>query len=81
MLRLFYQERCPYCKQARQYIKQLEEEEGLTADIEMIEETEQPELAARYDYYYVPTFYLGDKKLHEGAVTKQDVRQILLQDK
>jgi thiol-disulfide isomerase/thioredoxin len=77
MLKLFYQEHCPYCIKARRYISELAAEEGLAPKIEMIEETEQPQIADQYDYYYVPTFYDDDNKLHEGPVTKDDVRQIL----
>ncbi len=42
----------------------------------MIEESQQAELANSYDYYYVPTFYLGDEKLHEGAMTEEDVQSV-----
>lgn len=76
MLKLFYQKRCPYCKQALQYLDELKSEYP-EVKLEMIEETEQPDLANQYDYYYVPTFYLDQVKLHEGPVTKEDVSQIL----
>ena len=42
----------------------------------MIEESEQSELADTYDYYYVPCFFEGTKKLHEGAITKEAIQKI-----
>ena len=42
----------------------------------MIEESEQSELADTYDYYYVPCFFEGTKKLHEGAITKETIQKI-----
>lgn len=46
-VKLFYQERCPFCKKALRYIEELKEEhpEFRPIEIEMIEETQQPELA------------------------------------
>lgn len=43
----------------------------------MINEKEYPEIADTYDYYYVPTFYLDGKKVHEGACSKQIVLDIM----
>ena len=37
-------------------------------EIDMIEESRQPEIAERYDYYRVPTIYAGDKKLYEAKL-------------
>ena len=34
----------------------------------MIEESEQPEVADAFDYYYVPTFYVDGVKVHEGGI-------------
>ena len=57
-VKLFYQERCPFCKKALRYIEELKEEypEFQPIEIEMIEETQHPDIADQYDYYYVPTF-------------------------
>ena len=43
----------------------------------MIEESEQPELADTFDYYYVPTFYDGGVKVHDGGVYPEEVEKIL----
>lgn len=79
MLTLFYLKNCPFCKRALQYIEELkaEHEELRSVEIEMIEESEQPEVADRYDYYYVPCFYLGEEKLHEGGIYKEEVEELL----
>ncbi len=76
---LFYLKNCPFCKRALQYIEELkaEHEELRAVEIELIEESEQPEVADRYDYYYVPTFYLGGEKLHEGGIYKEEVEELL----
>ena len=44
--------------------------------INRIDERKNPEIADRYDYYYVPTFYLGDEKLHEGDISKKELKDI-----
>ena len=43
----------------------------------MIDELAEPEVADRYDYYYVPTFYVGDKKVHEGGIMPDEVEAVL----
>lgn len=76
--KLFYLERCPYCIKAMNYMENLKKvnPEYRLIELEMIEESQQAELANSYDYYYVPTFYLGDEKLHEGAMTEEDVQSV-----
>lgn len=75
----FYLQSCPYCLAADQYLAELWQEDPSYQKIPIrkIEETEQPEIADRYDYYYVPCFWLDGVKLHEGACTKEDVRRVL----
>ena len=69
---------CPYCRQA------LKDLDALLADpryqnlrITKIDEGENPELADQYDYYYVPTFYLGAQKKLEGALTRAQIQALL----
>ncbi len=78
-LTLFYLKNCPFCKRALQYIDELKAEypELAAIQIEQIEESEQPEVADSRDYYYVPTFYLGEEKLHEGGIYKEEVEALL----
>ena len=68
-LTLFHLQNCPYCHNARRAIDELVKENpeyGAIA-IDWIEERQQPELAERYDYYYVPTIYDGERKLYEAS--------------
>lgn len=67
-LTLFYLEGCPYCDNARRALRELGEEKAAyaAAEVEWIEESRQPSLAASYDYYYVPTVFLGQEKLYEA---------------
>lgn len=78
-LMIFYQERCPFCKRAFGYIEELirENSEYSNIPIELVEETLQADFADTFDYYYVPTFYLNGKKMHEGGIYKEEVKKIL----
>jgi glutaredoxin len=78
-IKMFYQTRCPFCKRAQQYIDELKQEhpEYQSIEIEKIEENEQPEIADKYDYYYVPTFYIDGNKVHEGGIFKDEMDALL----
>ena len=75
----FYLKKCPFCKKAFRYIEELKREhpELQTVEIDTVEESEQPEIADRYDYYYVPTFYVDGKKVHEGGIFKEEMEAVL----
>ena len=78
-IQLFYLEYCPHCKRTRTDLDVLLKEDrfkGLV--IEMIEESEQKELADQYDYYYVPCFYVDGIKVKEGALSAKDVEEVLM---
>ena len=76
---LFTLSYCGFCQRAMQYVRECKTEfpEYKQLDIEIIDESEQKELARTYQYYYVPTFYIGLEKVHEGPVSRQQVDQIL----
>lgn len=78
-LQIFYQERCPFCKRAFQYIEELKREnpEYNNIEIKLVEETQEAAYADTFDYYYVPTFYIDGKKVHEGGIYKNEVKEIL----
>ena len=80
-VKLFYLRECPFCKKALRYIEQAKSKHSELADIEieMIEESEQADVANQYDYYYVPTFYIAGKKVHEGGVFPDEIEHILRQ--
>ena len=35
------------------------------------------DLADSYDYFYVPTYYVGGEKVHEGHAEREDVEKVL----
>ncbi|MCL2498186.1 MAG: hypothetical protein FWF06_06200 [Symbiobacteriaceae bacterium] len=45
--------------------------------ITTIDEQKEPQLADSYDYYYVPTYFVGGEKLHEGVATKEKLEAVL----
>lgn len=77
-MRVFILENCPHCKRAIDYINLLkaENEQYQNIDIEYIDEVKESELANSYDYYYVPSFFDGKRKLHEGTIKKEQVKKI-----
>ena len=78
-LTIYILEKCPYCIQAIKYLQQLGQEAPFQhITIEYIDEQKQPELANAQDYYYVPSFYVDNNKLYEGAITKDQMRAVLL---
>ena len=78
-VKLFYLRSCPFCKKALRYIDEARaaHPELAAVGIEMIEESEQPEVADAFDYYYVPTFYVDGVKVHEGGIYPEEVEKIL----
>ncbi len=42
----------------------------------VIDEQLHPEIADKYDYYYVPTFYAGDVKMMEGVPSKPAIEKV-----
>ena len=64
---------------ALRFIDELKKENPEFKDIiiETVDELEEPELADTFDYYYVPTFYVDGKKVHEGGIYKPEVEKLL----
>ena len=75
---MFTMASCPYCKAALRYMEQLQNEypQYNSLEIEKIDEKVYPDIADRYDYFYVPTYYVGDIKLHEGPSTLEAIKQV-----
>ena len=67
---MFYLTDCGYCHKAHRALDELMEQNPAYRDIEItkIEEDEQKEIAAQYDYWAVPTFYVGDEKVFEAHI-------------
>ena len=75
---MFTMASCPYCQRARKWMDEILESDAKYKEIPLtvIDETEEPGLAAKFDYYYVPTYYIGDKKVHEGAASFEIVKKV-----
>jgi len=69
---------CPYCIKANTYLEELlQEDRYKSIQIRHIDERVESDLANSYDYYLVPSFFLGKQKLFEGIMTKEDVRSVI----
>ncbi|MCX7781758.1 MAG: thioredoxin family protein [Negativicutes bacterium] len=75
---MFIMDSCPHCKKALAWMEELKQEIPQYADIEVniVDEKAHPDIANQYDYYYVPTYYIAENKVHEGAATKDIVRKV-----
>jgi len=75
---MFMMASCPYCVQALRWMDALfAEDAGYKAiEIETIDESVHPDIAKQYDYYAVPTYYVGGRKLHEGAASPEIIRRV-----
>lgn len=69
---------CPHCRRALAMMDELKREhpEYAAVEVEIIEEDKQPALADSLDYYYVPTYFVDGKKLHEGVPTAEAVERV-----
>jgi len=76
---MFVMETCPHCIKALEFLDRLKKEhpEYQQIEIERIDEEAHPDIANRYDYWLVPTFYVGEEKLHEGVPTLDKVERVL----
>ena len=77
-MKLFILQHCPHCERALKWMNELYQENNLykTINIDIIDEEKESELANEYDYYYVPSFFDGNKKLHEGVASKEIIKKI-----
>ncbi|GHV40154.1 hypothetical protein FACS1894187_20810 [Synergistales bacterium] len=75
---MFMMETCPHCKKAAALMEEIfaEHPEYKSVPLKKTDETKEPDYAATFDYYYVPTFYVGGEKLHEGVPTKEAVEKV-----
>lgn len=81
----FYLEGCPYCKQAREALKELmsENEKYSSVNIDWVEENQHPEISNQYDYYHVPSMFVDGEKVYEARrgekfnECKENVKRVL----
>lgn len=78
-IKMMYLKNCPHCKHAFDMVEKLKEKhpEYQKIQIECIEEEDEEEKIVGYDYYYVPTYFVDDIKMHEGIPTIESVEAIL----
>ena len=71
-LTMFFFPECPYCRQAFRWHEELfrEHPEYKNVPLRLIDEHKETALADSYDYWYVPTYFLGKEKLGEGVKDK-----------
>ena len=69
---------CPFCKKAAAMIEKLKADhpEYRDVDIQVIDEEKESALADQYDYHFVPTFFVGGVKVHEGIPTKRKIKRV-----
>lgn len=69
---------CPYCKQAFSWMEELKKDNPKYSeiDIKIIDEEREPEIAKKYDYYYVPTYFINGVKIHEGVPSKEIIKTV-----
>lgn len=77
-IQMFMMTTCPHCRRAFGWMDEVMQAHPEYAGLEItkIDEREQPQLAAQYDYYYVPTFYVDGEKVHEGVASKEIVEDV-----
>lgn len=77
-IKYFHLSNCPYCRQANRWMEELISENPAygALSIEKINDSKQRAIASQYDYYYVPTFFIEDKKLHEGVASKEIIKMV-----
>lgn len=75
---LFQLKGCPHCRLALKLQEALLEEHPEWRDIPLriIDERKEKALADRYDYYYVPCYYVDGVKVHEGHAEREDIEKV-----
>lgn len=77
-IQVFILKNCPHCLKFKQLFSQVDLNDF---DVEYIDEQENKELADKFDYYYVPSVFYKNKKIHEGVIDETKIQNILMQIK
>ncbi len=69
---------CPHCARALRWMNELKTEhpEFAHVPVKIVDEMEEPDFAAKLDYYYVPTYFVDGAKLHEGVPTRKAIEAV-----
>lgn len=75
---MFIIESCPHCKAAFRWMEELYamNPKYKDLDIEIIDERVHPEISDKYDYNYVPTYYVDGEKLHDGVASLKIIQRV-----
>ena len=75
---LFYLPSCPHCQKALRLQEALRNAHPEYRDIplRLADESREVDFANAHDYYYVPTYYVGEEKVHEGIVDAAIVESV-----
>ncbi|MBQ6314653.1 MAG: glutaredoxin family protein [Mogibacterium sp.] len=67
---MFHIQECKYCDFAKKAIEELrvQHPEYRDVEIEMIDENAHPEIVENYDYWSVPSLFIGHDKIFEAAL-------------
>ncbi|MBR2540071.1 MAG: glutaredoxin [Mogibacterium sp.] len=67
---MFHIQECKYCDFAKKAIEELRAQhpEYRDVEIEMIDENAHPEIVENYDYWSVPSLFIGHDKIFEAAL-------------
>lgn len=78
---LYHFEGCPACSHAKHWMKELrtEKPELKSVLVEMVDVHKTRHFNAPESFTYVPTFFVDGKKVLEGAVSKEEIEQVLRQ--
>lgn len=77
-VKMFVQATCPHCKKCLAMMEDLfaARPEYKEVPLTIIDENADPVTAEKYDYYYVPTFFVADVKEHEGVPSPEAVEGV-----
>ena len=69
---------CPYCRAALKWMDDLyaKNPSYKDLDIEIIDERIHPEISDKYDYTYVPTYYVNGEKMHDGVASLEKIQRV-----
>ncbi len=76
---LYHFEGCPACGDAKRWINELKAEkpELANAPITMVDVHKTPDFKAPAPFMYVPTFFMDNRKVLEGNVSKDKVEYLM----
>ncbi|HHX38087.1 MAG TPA: glutaredoxin [Clostridiaceae bacterium] len=73
---------CPHCKRAKAMLQELLEENPAWQELSITlidEEKDTDQMKPFFNYYYVPTVYVGETKSFEGVPSKELIKEALEQ--